>query len=139
MAASAAHERRPRDRARGAFWALYAGGFALGLVLRAVDAPHAVGIPLVVLWGVAVVASGGAWLTLAVRDGTLARAVPDYLFAALGLVVIALGCAATALVALLAVGADVTVERVTGWAAIGTFAVLVVYWLARAARARDDR
>lgn len=75
------------------------------------------------------------WLTHAVRDGALARALPDHLYAALTLAVIAVGCAATALLALLAIGADVTAERVTGWAAVGTFAMLVVYWLARAAKA----
>ncbi len=62
------------------------------------------------------------------------RALPDYLYGALSLFLIAAGCAATALLALLVAGAEVTVDRVTGWAGIGTLAVLVVYWLVNASR-----
>lgn len=113
---------------------MYLAGFPLGLLLRAVDPPRVVGVLLAALWTVALAGSAGAWLTHAVRDGALARALPDYLYGALSLALIAVGCAATALIALMVAGAGVTVERVTGWAAIGTFAVLVVYWLVSASR-----
>jgi hypothetical protein len=123
--------RSPRHKARNAFWVVYCAGFLLGLLAPAVDLPDVIRIGVVVVWCAALALTGGAWLMHAIRDGALRRALPDYLYAGLGLAAIALGCAATALLGLLAVGADVTVERVTGWAAIGTFAVLVTYWVAR--------
>jgi hypothetical protein len=86
-----------RDRAATIWFA----GYALGLIGQVVDLPRALRIPVAVAWGAALAAAALQWIMLAVRDGSLARAVPDYLWAAVALAGIALACAGSAIAVLL--------------------------------------
>lgn len=125
-----------RERAREAFWTTWVAGFAVGLLARLVDPPEAARWPVVGVYSLTLATFGGIWLWRAIQDGALKRAVPEYLLAFLGLLLIAAACGLVTLLVLLAIGEPVETTDVSSGAALGTFAVLGLYWLAQA---RGDR
>ena len=120
-----------RQRARDLFWTVYALGFGIGLLIRVIDPPRALFMPIAILYVAALVWFGGHWLRAAVSDGSFTRAVPDYAWAFFGLLVIALGCGGVTLVVHLALGAEFTATDVSTGAFFGTFAVLGAWWMVR--------
>ena len=125
-----------REQARDRFLLLYALGFPLGLALNWLDPPRAVGIAVVAPWVAAVAGYGVVWLGRAVGDGSLGRALPEYLLAFLGLLVIAGLFALATVLVLLAIGEEVTVNAASSGAALGALAVVFAWPVLRAARRR---
>ena len=128
-----------REQARDRFFLLYALGFPLGFALRWLDPPRALGIALAIIWFAATGWFGVTWLTRAVADGSLRRAVPDHLLAFLGLLVIAGLFALATVIVLLALGEDVTVSAASSGAALGTLAVVFAWPVLQFARRRRRR
>jgi hypothetical protein len=77
------------EQARERFLTLYGLGFVLGLLFALLDPPSVLGVCAAVIWGLSLAWFGLSWLKIAVRDGSLQRALPSYGWGFISLVVIA--------------------------------------------------
>jgi hypothetical protein len=114
-----------RDQAKERFLTLYGLGFVLGLLLRLLDPPRVLGIGAAVIWGLALGWFGLSWLRIAVRDGSLQRALPNYGWGFISLIVIAGGCGLIAVIVLAIAGEPVTPTAISTGATLGLLAVLL--------------
>lgn len=126
-----------REQAKERFLTLYGLGFVLGLLFRLLDPPRVLGIGAAVIWGLALGWFGLYWLRIAVRDGSLPRALPNYGWGFISLIVIAGGCGLVALVVLAIAGEPVTLTAISTGAALGLLAVLLVWWVTKGRHRRD--
>lgn len=132
-----------RHRAQERFWTVSAIALVLGLLARWLDPPRALTIALAAVSGGASAHYGAHWLRGAIRDGSLRRALPDYGWAFVGLLVIAGACGLVTLAGLLIAREPVEAIDVSSGAAAGTLLVLGAWWLRGAVaairRRRDAR
>ena len=120
-----------RAQAGERFGLLYALGFAVGFLLRWLDSPRAVGIAAAVAWSAAALWYGGWWLVLGIRDGSVRRALPEWGWAFVSLVIIAAGCGVATLVVLAVAGEPLDPDAIGVGAMLGTFGVITGWWLLR--------
>jgi hypothetical protein len=117
-----------RATAKTTFLVAYTCGFVVALLVRVLDPADAIRIPLFVAYVGVLVGSGLAWLVLAMREGAIAAALPEYLGAAAGLAVIAGASALVTVVGLVLLGESIDADSVSSGAFVGTGAVLLAYW-----------
>ena len=80
-----------REQAKDRFLTLYCLGFVLGLLFSLVEAPRFLRIGAGVTLGLALGWFGLMWFWIAVRDGSFQRALPEYGWAFVSLLVLAGG------------------------------------------------
>jgi len=120
-----------RDHARERFANWWGLGMIAALLAVLLSAPLEVRIGVAAVWLAVAVHLGLAWLRLAIAGGELRRALPDYGWALLSLLLIAVGCAAVAAVVLLVAGEPLTSTTVGTGAFFGVVVVLAGWWLVR--------
>jgi O-antigen/teichoic acid export membrane protein len=107
----------------------------LSVLLQLMDAPRLLGVVVVGVPFVAASVFGVIWLRIAIRDGSFRRALPDYGWAFLTLLLIAAACAAITAAGYLIAGEPLQPTTLSGGAALGVFVVLSLWWLLRGRRA----